>query len=451
MLQTEEDFLLTMIAQREQGKQYKQDSNVVSLRYEGLPEHSASSYVVMGVTGNDETQLSVSTLPVPYAIQAFSQPAKVQTMSMTQAEQAIEDQRKNTTRYMMHKNPSAATTTKTTSKDRLFDKLKKLSKKGTDGDEDGDDVMGDVKFANRKGTGGARKELLSSMADGVAVDADGVMGGGNDAEFGGKRRFMKMNIQDAASNNNATKPGAAKASNDGMAMADDFYQRDVKAEYEELDYDANEQFDDDDVDLGEGEMNLDVGFADDLDDDEDDDDEEDDDDDEEKKAGLASIKGLKDMLKKARGETPASVEAGADNKKEEEETGRPSSPSNNTGNGNDAMETGDDDKLASVMAAAERKTRAAAEQNKAAQQPPPQPHMQGGERVLTMEGVRYEIFLNNKSIAMKKLMKLYNIKKKSAQDRIKKFQAIIKELCTMEKDPVQGNILKLKQHYQKGI
>ena len=48
--------------------------------------------------------------------------------------------------------------------------------------------------------------------NGVTDDADGVLGGANDGELGGQR--------------------------------EGFYQRDVAAEYEALNYDANKQFDD---------------------------------------------------------------------------------------------------------------------------------------------------------------------------------------------------------------
>jgi hypothetical protein len=133
------------------------------------------------------------------------------------------------------------------------------------------------------------------------LDGDGVMGGAHDAEFGGKRRFLNNSVHGQKSVSNQASGGAK--SNDGNAMADDFYQRDVKAEYEEMDYDPNDQFDDDDVDLGEGELNMEGGFADDADEEDEFDDDDDDDDDEEKKAGLATVKGLKDMLAKARGET----------------------------------------------------------------------------------------------------------------------------------------------------
>mmetsp|Transcript_26324 Transcript_26324/g.43971 ORF Transcript_26324/g.43971 Transcript_26324/m.43971 type:complete len:580 (+) Transcript_26324:242-1981(+) len=459
VLQKEEDYLLTMIAQKEQGKQYKQNTNIVSSRYEGLPEHNPSHYVLIGApsaasaAAADGQSLQVTMLPTPHAVFNFSQPAKNQTMSMTEAEQAIENQRSNTTRYMMHQRGGAIVgqpAPVANSKARLLGRLKALSSKSTTGDDaDDDDVMGDVKFATRKGSGSrARKELLSSMADGVSMDADGVLGGANDAEFGGRRRFTKMKVED--DNAAAAKAGAAgnnATSNDGMAMADDFYQRDVKAEYEELDYDANEQFDDDDVDMAEGEVNMVNEFQEELEDDDDVDDDEEEDEDEEKKAGLASIKGLKDMLAKARGEAPTDGSKEGE-KKEEDENGNPISPSTF----GDKKEPGDDS-LADVMAAAERTSREA-EQKAAAKKQPSKGGVRfdaNGQRVLDMESVRYEIFLHNKSIAMKKLMKLYNIKKKSSPERISMFQNIIRELCNMSKDPVHGNILVLKQHYSKSL
>ena len=80
----------------------------------------------------------------------------------------------------------------------------------------------------------------------------------------------KNDKDDAAGDDNR----ASAAGNDGMAMQDDFYQRDVGAEYEDLDYDANELFDDDDVDVGETEEIDTGGFAADEDDDLDEDDDE---------------------------------------------------------------------------------------------------------------------------------------------------------------------------------
>ena len=435
-----------MIAQKEQGKKYKQDSNNVSSRYEGLSEHNLSHYVLLGASADNN--INVTMLPTPHAVQSFAQPARVQTMSMTEAEQAIADQRSHMTRYMLHQRaaPGEASAPSNT-KSRLLGKLKALTSKSGNADDDGDDIMGDVKFATRKGGGSrARSELLSSMADGIAMDADGVMGGANDAEFGGKRRFMK-NFQGQKANTVKSGAGATSTSNDGNAMADDFYQRDVKAEYEELDYDPSQQFDNDDVDLGEGEMNMmDGGFAEDLEEDDDIDEDEEDEEDEEKKAGLATVKGLKDMLAKARGETPADKQEGE--KKDEDENGGPSSPASalEKKEAGDGSNNNNNNNLAQVVAAREAENAAAPEIKKG---PIAVQLDEKGQRILTMEGVRYEIFLHNKSISMKKLMKLYNIKKKTEKERIKQFQAIIKELCNMHKDPVQGNMLALKQHYSK--
>jgi hypothetical protein len=78
----------------------------------------------------------------------------------------------------------------------------------------------------------------------------------------------------------------------------------MQAEYEKLDYDANEQFDDDDVDIGETEVAINTGGYGDEDDEDDEDDFGELDLDEEVvagAAGLASVAGFKAMLEKARG------------------------------------------------------------------------------------------------------------------------------------------------------
>jgi len=441
VLQEEKDYLETQIAKKQQGKGYRLDQNTRSTRYEGIPEYNSSQYILIGASDDgDEGKLKVTTLPTPHAVFSFSQPAKMQTLSMSAAEQAIENQRAHMTRYMMHNKTGQPDQPPPSSKSRLLGKLKKLTTASAalagDDDKDDDDVMGDLKFSSRKGSGSrARRELLSSLGHGVAIDGDGVLGGANDAEFGGKRRFVKMN---AAQNNDDKKKAsgseknAGGASNGGMAMAGDFYQRDVKAEYDELDFDANAQFDDDDVAMGEGEVNFaSEGYREDYDEPEGDDEEEEEDDDSEgdgdKRRGLATIRGLKEMLAKE----------------------RRGIPNNNDTTNKDGSET---DKAA--QGDSENK------QEESSNEPTLPPRVallkspaidENGQRILSMDGVRYEIFLHNKSIAMKKLMKLYNIKKKSSKDRIQKFQQIIKELCNMHKDPVKGNMLDLKQHYAKGI
>ena len=49
---------------------------------------------------------------------------------------------------------------------------------------------------------------------------------------------------------------------------------------------------------------------------------------------------------------------------------------------------------------------------------------------------------------MKRLMKIFGIKKKSP-DRINKFRDVVRELCTMRQDKIEGNVLVLKPHYSK--
>ena len=116
--------------------------------------------------------------------------------------------------------------------------------------------------------------MLTGIGDAdVKIDADGILGGANDSEFGGKRRFGRMGgmKEEGKTANKTSKEGGGGKRDvdaDASAMQDDFYQRDVGAEYDELDYDPNEQFDDDDVDVGAEEVLMDDGggFAADIDD-----------------------------------------------------------------------------------------------------------------------------------------------------------------------------------------
>lgn len=435
-------------------------SDRVSTRYEGVAEHNPSTYVILNATKDANTldQISITLLPTN-AHNSFAQPAKLQTLSMTEAEQAIQDQRGKMTRFMMHRNntgsaiqanPNAATSGAAQS--RL---MGKLQTKGTGGDDpEDDDVMGDVGYKARKGGGSkARKELLTTLGDaGLAVDDDGVLGGTNDAEFGGKRHFGKFNVGEREKTEASGSSKENNAGNDGMAMADDFYQRDVKAEYEELDYDANEQFDDDDVDLGETDMVMDNmgGFA------ADDEDEDEDYEDEERDGaeGLATVAGFRALLAKARGETVVAADEGAasdgerkngDTKKSGEES-RPASP-NQAATGTSKMEEQGVDSLASILAAAESAAQIA-KQKSAGDKPATGVELdENGERLVTLKAVQREIWLQNGSIRTKRLMKIFNIKTKTSRERKSKFQAVIKELCTMQVDPVEGNMMVLKQHY----
>jgi hypothetical protein len=240
-------------------------------------------------------------------------------------------------------------------------------------------------------------------------------------------------------------------------MADDFYQRDVQAEYEELDYDANEQFDDDDVDVGETEVIEEgSGFA--EEDDEEDLDEDDMGDKPSGAEGLASLAGFRLLLAKARGEiSPEQATEAAEGaklkEKQKEEFERRADESKKR------KRNEEDDHLAQIMAAAE-KSREEAERKKkeaeAAQPPVKQARLddstgvqldENGQRVITLKAVQNEIWLRHGRTSMKRLLKIFDIRKKTAAERQNKFREIIKELCTIEKDPVEGNMLVLKQHY----
>jgi hypothetical protein len=480
IMQEQVDFLQTMMAKR-QKKQLPKTQ--ISSRYEGMPEHNPSQYVLMEVAmptstttanNNNGKSILVTTLPTPHATVAFAQPAARKTLTMAEAEQAIENQRGLTTRFMMHSKQrmlngggaSGATIHKPNeSKARLFGKLKARAKASQE-DEDDDDIMGDLAFRNRKGAGGkARKELLSTVGDSsIKVDPDGVLGGANDSEFGRGRKFGRFKTEgetnDASKSAASPEEDAANAKdnstrgNDGSAMADDFYQRDVQAEYEELDYDANEQFDDDDVDLGESEVVVEGGgYAD--DDDDDDEDEDDLEGDTPSGAeGLATVAGFRLLLAKARGDiTPeqaaeAVAAQGDKNKLAEEDAKRWSADANR-------KFKEQPDHLAQIMAASEKTALGDNEMTDDKEDPEEKkaPVITGvevddnGMRMVTLQAIRREIWLHHGTIPMKRLMKIFDIKKKSSQDRQNKFREAVKELCTMETDPVGGRMLVLKQHY----
>ena len=74
---------------------------------------------------------------------------------------------------------------------------------------------------------------------------------------------------------------------------------------------------------------------------------------------------------------------------------------------------------------------------------------ENGQRLITLEAVRHEIWLTRGRIPMKRLMKIFDVKKKSSQDRQTKFKEVVRELCTMETDPIGGRMLVLKQHYSR--
>lgn len=471
----------------------------LSNQYHGVVESNASKYVLLSVTpqssavsipssNNGSSNVVVAsesiTLQPIHGFHNFSQPYKTAGLSMEEAESAIEQQRNVVTRYMMHgryansasdKNEAAAALAagvvsvgrgrggrpvgpppKAMSRARL---LGKLTGSGGGGggaggnkEEEDDDVMGDLKFETKRGGSRARKELLQSMADeGVTVDDDGVLGGANDAEFGGRRRFARVAADENEQEKQTGKAetGATATGFEAGAMEEGFYQRDVGAEYEALDYDANEQFDDDDVNLGEDEIENDGGgFADQNDSDDDAFDSDDGSNaDDDGFAGIASSSGLKAMLAKARGDSPTNLST------------------DGTGSEGQASAQGGESEAINKMLDAAKKTAEELEKKKtdpaatsesadqikvASVQEPKAIGIEkdkDGKRLITMEAIRREIWLNNGAIKSKRLMRIFEVTAKNPE-RQAVFKQAVMELCIMKKD-ADGNKLVLKPHYAK--
>jgi len=407
MLQEETEFLETMMAKRQ--KRILETKKKSSSHYLGVPEHNPSHYCLLSSYKNEVT---VTTLTTPHGTTSFSQPR--QGMSLLQAEQAIHDQRAHMSRYMMHKS-------------KLMGKLSSV-------DPEEDDVMADLAFKHTKAGRSARKELLEGE-DGIQVDEDGVLGGTNDAEFGGRRHFGQYK---GTTTNKSAVQTTKTTGNDGMAMSDDFYQRDVVAEYEDLDYDANEQFEDDDVDMGEKEVHLstDTGFA-------EPDTDEDDDVLEETSSGaegLATVAGFKKLLAKARGQTADPLEVATESESDKKTILR--SPKTMA---KSKAELSVNDPLANLLSQAE----------KTQEEPPVKKKKvtgveldKQGRRVLSLEAVQREIWLNHGSIPVKRISKTFGVKAKD-KERYNEFVQIAKTLATFEKDELGNPILVLKQHYKK--
>ena len=391
---------------------------------------------------------------------------------MEEAEIALEEQRKVVTRYMMHGKFSASdagaakaaalgTAPKAMSRARI---LGKLSGGGNSDGED-DDVMGDVRFSSSGGgrNSKARRELVSFMGDeGTKVDDDCVLGGANDSEFGGRRRFAKvsLNNEEADDGGAAAERGGGKDSGtmtatgfDAGAMEEGFYQRDVAKEYEALDYDANEQFDDDDVNVGEDEIMDDGGGYGGGDyvsgDDNMIDSEEDEASDEDHFGGMATSSGFRAMLAKASGEAPANSSANAvPSPDASDASGKISPTASGAGGSSDAGDKVIENMIGAAKNQAESKRSSEQvsreEENKAAGGIEKD---KDGKRLITLEAVRREIWLNNGAITSKRLMKKFDVTKKNP-DRQVLFKQIVLELCTMKKG-ADGNKLVLKQHYSK--
>eukprot|EP00531_Pseudo-nitzschia_arenysensis_P014590 CAMPEP_0116126612 /NCGR_PEP_ID=MMETSP0329-20121206/6421_1 /TAXON_ID=697910 /ORGANISM="Pseudo-nitzschia arenysensis, Strain B593" /LENGTH=629 /DNA_ID=CAMNT_0003620699 /DNA_START=199 /DNA_END=2085 /DNA_ORIENTATION=+ len=508
VLQEEVEFLETMMAKRQGGGGTDDNASkkqLTSRVYEGVPERNSSQFVLLEANANIDNNIRVTILPTPNETIRFRQPKAVKTLSMSEAEQALDDQRNKTSRFMMHDQqrifqgqaPIHRSRTRLLGKlmadnnnnngdedndlDKGSGKKRAYKRKRLDGGNDEDDVMGDLSFRNTKGSAKARQELLNSFGNDMRVDADGVLGGANDAVFGQRgQRFghFSMTKEQKAANKSSTT--AAKTGHDGNAMADDFYQRDVQAEYEELDYDANEQFDDDDVDVGETDVVMgDSNFG------GIDDDEENDEDLEEGMhgetptgaEGLASLAGFRLMLAKAK-MTPEQLKELAEMNKrqaEEEDLLAENNKNNNSNNDdkNKKKEETETDHLAKIMEAAE-KARLEAESKEAAQNAAENAHLEADEskpnannsnnnnnnnnnnininnninniskkvqvdenglRLVTLDALRHEIWLARGRIPMKRLTKIFSVNKKSSKDRQAKFKQVVRELCTMEQDP----------------
>ena len=460
------------------------ESKKLSHQYHGVAEANASKFAILSVhppfttaapannngQGSNNNMATESiTLQLAHGFHNFSQPYKTAGLSMEEAESAIEQQRNLVTRYMMHgryanaatdKNEAAAVLAagvagrgrggrpmgpppKAMSRARLLGKLA-----GGGKEEDDEDVMSDLKFESKKGSSRARKELLSSMADdGVMVDDDGVLGGANDAEFGGRRRFARVAVDNGEKKGGKSESTGTATGFEAGAMEEGFYQRDVGAEYEALDYDANEQFDDDDVNLGEDEIQDDGGggFAGDVNDSDDDvfDSDEFSGEEDDGLAGIASASGLKAMIAKTRGDSPtnAVADGASPDTLSADATSRSIKMVDPTKRAAEELE-----KKAEPGATGE-----STEQDKPAVAQEPKAigieKDKDGKRLITMEAIRREIWLNNGAIKSKKLMRIFDVTTKNPE-RQAVFKSIVMELCTMKKD-ADGNKLVLKQHYAK--
>jgi hypothetical protein len=405
-------------------------------QHKGLPENNNSHFVLLSSNCTDSSSTpSIQVQPL-HGYVNFTQPYNVNSLSMQDAERAILSN-SGLSRYMMHKkstgtsnhslaNPNANT--------RMGTRTRLLGKIGQTDQES--DVMGDIAFRKPESTMANTSDLLSELADSdLKIDGDGILGGANDAEFGGRRKFGRMAAKGVTSGGNKRKRGGVDTGTEGMAMADDFYQRDVSAEYDELDFDPNEQFDDDDVDVGAGEIEDTGGFAADIDDDDDVNGDDDDDDDlAHALGGFATIAGMKDMVAKLH-PTDGTLPVTAPKDSKEQVTSPSASSMDGVTSGSDKS----DDEM----------TRPIVPKGKV--QPPKAPgkitdtgirYDENGLRVITKDVIRREIWLNNGHIKTQTLCKIFKYSKKTTQERKDRFQEICMELCSMK-----DGVLYLKQHY----
>lgn len=448
--------------------------NKLSNRYEGLPESNNSHYVLFSassgvVNDNDHTSPnptnvnkhnevpSISVMPVHGYI-SFAQPAKFKTLSMQDAEDAIAS--KNVSRYMMHNtlknnnnNSNFNTNNRNTSqlqnaRDRL---LNNIITKNVDEE---DDVMMDVAFREQKAGVSlkTRQELLSDFADSdMKVDHDGIIGGANDSEFAAGRRFgqMKSNSSARKGRNERDEDMDSKSNKrtkfDDGEIDDDFYQKDVGAQFEQVDCDLDALFDNNDEDMGAGyQDDIDQGgFADVEDDDSDVEDDED--------LDLGNLTAKSFATKSG---MEAYVKASGDNT--ELQTNLPTIPvdskmqrkSGNLSSGSDRSE--DEKESVSTKRKSPEPSSPSSVSNSVSALPISQnvtstsTAIINGLRIISKDSVRTEIWLHGGSIKAKELFNKFKVGGKKQKERRKALMDICLELCTMD-----GDTLTLKQHYAK--
>jgi hypothetical protein len=315
---------------------------------------------------------------------------------------------------------------------------------------DDDDIMNDVAFREEKAGVSiqTRQELLSDLADAdIKVDHDGTLGGANDSEFAGGRRFGQMKKSVARDQ----KDDKREKTNDGAT--DDFYHQDVGAQFDNLDCDMDALFDNNDEDMGAGNQdNYDLGGFADVEDEESDVEEEDDLD-----LGAIATKsfatktGMKAIFAKAKGEN-VDVQANLPTMSMELKGQRTHRSGNFSGSerSDDENEMGTSKRISPEPNTTSKVTdsKSISSASKAAPSSLNNANVrqvdENGLRIITKEAVRREIWLHNGTIPTTQLFKKFKAHGKKFRDRAKGLSEICLELCTME-----GDDLTLKQHYAK--
>ena len=160
--------------------------------------------------------------------------------------------------------------------------------------------------------------------------------------------------------------------------------------------------------------------------------------------GMATKSGLKAMLAKARGKSPVTA---LDNSEAME------SSNSSIASGGGGLGEGIGDLMNAAKKTAEKLLSSTSEDKKSSSASASDIAEvaiavdKDGKRLITLEAVRREIWVNNGNITSKKLTRLFDVGKKNPE-RQALFKKIVMELCTIKKD-ADGNKLVLKQHYSK--